>query len=110
MSPVATGGMTSGSATKVSTRDFPGQSRRARSHASATPNGKIASVLSAATPTVNQVICHASADMRSTVRGDHGAGKKPYFVKTARAAGLARCVAKARAAAACLASLSTASG
>jgi hypothetical protein len=64
--PVATGGMTSGSETSVSTTDLPGHSRRASSHATAIPPGKIASVLNADTQAVNQTTCQSAADMRAT--------------------------------------------
>ena len=64
--PVATGGRTSGSVTKVSTMDLPGQSRRASAHARARPNGRIVTVLNAETHAVNQTICHSSAVIHAT--------------------------------------------
>ena len=64
MRPVATGGITSGSERRVSTSDLPGQCWRANSHASASPNGRMETVLSAETQAVNQTICNSSALMR----------------------------------------------
>src|SRR5881394_1825127 len=58
--PVATGGSTRGKAMTVSRIDFPGQWPRASSQASATPNGRMTSVLQAETQAVNQTICHSS--------------------------------------------------
>src|SRR5436189_92319 len=48
--PVATGGSTRGKAMTVSRIDFPGQWPRASSQASATPNGRMTSVLQAESP------------------------------------------------------------
>lgn len=61
--PVATGGITSGNETKVSTTDLPGQSCRASIQAKARPNGVITSVLKTETHAVNQTICHSSKVM-----------------------------------------------
>src|SRR5262249_21303278 len=58
--PVATGGITSGRETIVSTSDLPGHSYRANSHATATPNGRMIIVLSAEIHAVNQISCHSS--------------------------------------------------
>jgi hypothetical protein len=58
ISPVATGGMTSGSETSVSTSDRPGNRRRASSHARPTPIGSTISVEAVAHNMVNHVICH----------------------------------------------------
>src|SRR5262245_45438498 len=60
--PVATGGITSGSATSVSTADFPGHDLRARSQAKPTPNGRIAKVANKAIANVKRTISH-SADL-----------------------------------------------
>src|SRR5277367_360539 len=60
MRPVATGGMTSGSATSVSTSDLPGHFARASSQASAMPKGRMSSVLSAAVPSVKPTTCASS--------------------------------------------------
>ena len=53
--PVATGGTTSGSETRVSRTVRPGNSRRASSHAMATPGGSMTRVATAAISTVNPV-------------------------------------------------------
>ncbi len=58
--PVATGGMTSGRETTVSTSVRPGNLRRARSHASTVPGGSARAVAPAAQTTVNQVIRQVS--------------------------------------------------
>ena len=62
ISPVATGGMTSGSATIVSTTDLPYHRLRASSHAAATPNGRMSAAASAAVRTVSHTI--SQSDMR----------------------------------------------
>jgi len=59
--PVATGGSTSGRVTRVSTKSFPGQRRRANGQATAKPNGKISNVLSAHTASVKRTICHSTS-------------------------------------------------
>jgi hypothetical protein len=61
--PTATGGMTRGNVTTVSRNDLPGQSVRASIHANARPNGRIITVLNAATQTVKPTICHSRAVM-----------------------------------------------
>src|SRR5262245_8373222 len=74
INPVATGGMTSGSDTSVSTSERPGKRRRARIHARPTPNGSTTSVAAMAHATVNQVICQrditVAALVRSSVLGE----------------------------------------
>ena len=60
MRPVATGGITSGSDTNVSTSTRPGNFRRASSQARTTPGGRISTVAPAAHSTVNQVIRQTS--------------------------------------------------
>ena len=60
ISPVATGGMTSGSDTSVSTSARPGNLRRASSQATNTPAGRISRVAPTAHATVNQVMCQTS--------------------------------------------------
>jgi hypothetical protein len=64
MSPVATGGMTSGSDTNVSISARPGNFRRASSQASTTPGGTARAVAPAAQTTVNQVIRQTSIFIR----------------------------------------------
>ena len=58
--PVATGGITSGRVTKVSTTDLPSQRGRASNHAIASPKGKMSSVLPAQAASVNRTACHSS--------------------------------------------------
>ena len=65
INPVATGGMTRGRVTSVSTIDFPGHSRRARPQAATNPKGKIKRMLRAETQAVNHTICQSSLDMES---------------------------------------------
>ena len=59
--PVATGGMTIGSKTQVSTKDLPRHSRRASGWAIKSPGGRMTNVLSAETQLVNHVNCQSSA-------------------------------------------------
>jgi hypothetical protein len=61
---VATGGMTSGNDTSVSTSDLPGKSRRARSHATATPGTSIRAVAAIAATVVKIAISRISAATR----------------------------------------------
>ena len=105
MRPVAIGGMTSGSATSVSTRDLPNQSRRASSHARAIPGGTMARVLSAETHAVKPTSCQSSPFI-----SDYGSTMKPNFSNTRAALGLARCWRNLRAASGSGASLSSATG
>jgi hypothetical protein len=58
---VATGGITRGRATKVSTNDFPGHFVRASNQAKPIPNGRMISVLKPAVPRVKPMICASSA-------------------------------------------------
>jgi hypothetical protein len=62
MSPVDTGGMTSGKRTAVSTILLSGHSFRAKSHARAIPNGRISSVLASPTEIEKRVICQVSKE------------------------------------------------
>ncbi|HKO59169.1 MAG TPA: hypothetical protein VJ276_25100 [Thermoanaerobaculia bacterium] len=64
--PVATGGITSGSISSVSTSDFPGQRWRASSQATPRPNGAMRIVLSAATCSVNAMMRHSAAVISRT--------------------------------------------
>ena len=66
--PVATGGITSGSDTSVSSSTRPRNRPRARSHASASPGGSISAVARAAVATVNQVMRQASMLRARAVR------------------------------------------
>lgn len=59
ISPVATGGMTSGRVISVSTMDLPGHWRRASSQLMASPKGRMSNVLSRETQTVNHTSCHS---------------------------------------------------
>ena len=70
MSPVATGGRTSGNEMMVSTSDLPRHSYRASRQAAASPNGRMTRVLRADTHAVNQTICQSSAVMRRSVQHD----------------------------------------
>ena len=60
MSPVATGGITSGSETNVSRSRRPRKRRRASSHASSSPGGIISTVAATAVSSVKLVICQMS--------------------------------------------------
>jgi len=62
MSPVDTGGMTKGNRTMVSTTLLKGHSFRAKSQASATPNGRITIVLAMPTAKEKIVICQVSRE------------------------------------------------
>jgi len=66
--PVATGGMTSGSETSVSTKDLPGQWRRASHQLTARPKGRIINVLRTETHTVNQTSCQSAFAIGRRVR------------------------------------------
>ena len=68
ISPVATGGMTSGSDTIVSTSDRPVKRARASSHASGTPIGSATAVAPAAVASENQVTCQTSISAGATPR------------------------------------------
>src|SRR4029077_9096166 len=81
--------MTSGREMSVSTSDLPRHSRRANNQATASPNGRISSVLNAETHAVNQKICHSSQLMirrrhraGETLGGDYLSTMNPYFSKT----------------------------
>ncbi len=76
--PVATGGQTSGSATRVSTSDLPGQRRRASSHASAIPGTRSTSTASSAEPSVRKIAC-------ASLAGAEGPTMNPYWAKIVRA-------------------------
>ncbi len=80
MSPVATGGMTSGSETSVSTSTRPRKRRRASSHASASPGGIISAVAPTAVRSVKRVICQVSI-------GQSASGANLCRAKMAAAAG-----------------------
>src|SRR4051812_8571526 len=61
INPVATGGITNGNVTTVSTIDLPGQFQRAKIQASASPGGKMQATLTSAAHTVNLTTCQSSA-------------------------------------------------
>src|SRR5581483_7315490 len=60
INPVDTGGITSGKRTIVSTTLLSGHSLRAKSHASAMPNGKISRALPNPTEIEKRVMCQVS--------------------------------------------------
>ena len=82
ISPVATGGITSGSETAVSTSALPGNCRRASTHATATPGTSITAVAASAASVVKMVMSRMSAFTASYFRARRGA-RKPARVKTA---------------------------
>ena len=86
--PVATGGITRGRVTMVSTKIFPRQCFRASSHPSAIPGGRISNVPAAATHVVNQATCQTSKDMpEKFAAGFQGLVMKPYLTNTDLPAG-----------------------
>src|SRR5262245_19632550 len=72
MRPVATGGITSGRDTNVSTRTRPGKRRRASSHATTTPGGSTSTVAPTAQISVNQVIRQTSITPSAALPGRRG--------------------------------------
>ena len=82
--------MTSGSRTMVSITLLSGHSLRAKSHASAMPNGKISNVLASPTEREKSVICQVSNEKitNGQVPRAQSNTTKPYLLKASFAAGL----------------------
>src|SRR5689334_7235774 len=84
MSPVATGGRTSGRVTMVSTISFPGQRYRAKGQANAMPIGKINTVLRAQTASVNRTISHSAGVGHILLEFHDEAVSLEYFLRVFR--------------------------